>query len=62
LSILRTAQVNWVLTEPIYYPGYYTGDNVASRVQVEPAQARPFRWKQLGIELFDLEGSIEDAH
>jgi len=41
--------------------GYYTGDNVASQAQVERPQTRTFRWEQLGIDLYDLEGSEDDS-
>jgi hypothetical protein len=45
----------------IYYLGYYTRDNVASQVQVEPPRTRPFRWELLGIDLYDLEGDPEEV-
>ena len=59
LSTLETAWVNSGPTKPIYYLSYYTGDNVATRAQIEPPRARPFRWEELGIDLIDLEALTE---
>ena len=59
LSILRTAWVNSITSKPIYYPSYYTGDNVATQAQVESPRSRSFRWEELGIDLTDLEALAE---
>ena len=59
LSTLETVQVNMLPTSTVYNPSNYTSDNVASQAHVEPQRRRSFRWEELGIELFDLEGSID---
>ena len=61
LSTLETAQVNSVLTESIYYLGYYTGVNVASQAEIEPPEARKFRWDELGFQLDDLEAIADEV-
>jgi hypothetical protein len=40
----------------IYRACNYTGDNVASQAQAPAVLTRPFRWEQVGFELFDMEG------
>jgi hypothetical protein len=52
-----TPFVNSVRALLIYRMGYYTGVNVAA--QVHPT-AKEFRWEDLGVELFDLEGGSDD--
>ncbi len=58
---METAWVNLVLTKTIYHLSNYTGDNVATQAQIEPPQARPFRWELLGIDLFDLEAGFDEV-
>jgi hypothetical protein len=60
LSTLETVQVNLLPTMKVYNLSNYTSDNVASQAHVEPQRARSFRWEELGIELFDLERSLDD--
>jgi hypothetical protein len=33
---------------------------VASHAQIEPPRARPFKWELLGIDLYDLEGNLDN--
>jgi hypothetical protein len=60
LSTFRTAQVNNVPAEPIYYLGNYTRDNVSFQSPAAPIPSKQFRWEDVGIELYDMESESDD--
>ena len=55
MSTSSMASVNSVRSQVIYHLGNYTGDNVASQAQAPAVLSRPFRWADLGFELYDIE-------
>ena len=44
----------------IYRASYYTGVNVASQAQAGRVLVRSFRWEDVGIDLYDMEGKADE--
>jgi hypothetical protein len=45
----------------IYHLGYNMRVNVPTQVRAAPVMVKPFRWEDLGIDLYDMEGEADEG-